>query len=60
MFGRPTKNSVPENGYHSYNVSNIALELEGSMALDGKFLTSKSFQKPVLLQYGGMASFLRW
>ena len=60
MLGQPTRNSVPENGYHSHNVSNIVLELEGSMALDGEFFTSKPFQKPVLLQYGGTASFLRW
>lgn len=36
--GKPSRNAVPGEGYHSYNSNRIALQLQGKLNLDGEIL----------------------
>jgi hypothetical protein len=59
MRGRQNPQIKPANGYISHNVDEIQLTLNGGFSLDGQLYQADSRQRPVVVAYGGHASFLQ-
>jgi hypothetical protein len=59
MRGRQNPQMKPANGYISHNVDEIQLTLNGGFSLDGQLYHADSQQGPVVVAYGGHASFLQ-
>jgi diacylglycerol kinase (ATP) len=57
--GRTNRYGTSENGYISRNVQRVQLTLNGGFTLDGELFEAKAHLGPVVVQYGGKASFLR-
>ena len=57
--GRTNRYGTAENGYISRNVQRVRLTLNGGFTLDGELFEAKAHLGPVVVQYGGKASFLR-
>jgi hypothetical protein len=56
LRGRPNRNAVPRQGYHSHNAGHLALELTGALNLDGEVFTPTG---PLLLEASRELAFLR-
>lgn len=56
LRGRPNRNAVPGQGYHSYNAGRLALELDGALNLDGEVFTPAG---PLRLEASRELAFLR-
>lgn len=59
LRGRPHPYGLPEHGYHSSNVHEVRLFLDGGYTLDGELFAAKSESGPLVLQAAGPVSFLR-
>ena len=59
MRGRQNPQIKPANGYISHNVDEIQLTLNSGFSLDGQLYHADSQQGPVVVAYGGHASFLQ-
>jgi hypothetical protein len=59
MRGRQNPQMKPANGYISHNVDEIQLTLNSGFSLDGQLYHADSQQGPVVVAYGGHASFLQ-
>ncbi len=59
MRGQKSPVVRPDNGYISRNVEAVRLTLEGGFNLDGELYTPDSQMGPVVVKYGGQASFLQ-
>ncbi len=59
MRGQKSVYVTPDNGYISRNVEAVQLTLEGGFNLDGELYTPDSRSGPVIVEYGGQASFLQ-
>lgn len=57
--GRKRGKATEENGYYSNNVDQVELYTEESIALDGEIYTPNSSDEPILLQCGGLVTFIR-
>jgi hypothetical protein len=60
LRGRRGRHSTPQNGYFSHNASQISLNLDSGFTLDGQLYTPENQQEPTIVQFGAMASFLRF
>lgn len=59
LRGHQGRHGIPENGYFSHNVHEIRLNFDSGFTLDGQLYTPETRREPVLVQYGGTASFLQ-
>ncbi|MFV0437931.1 MAG: diacylglycerol/lipid kinase family protein [Desulfopila sp.] len=58
-WGRLTRHGIRTNGYLSCNTDEVQLHLADSVVLDGEMYAPSSAVQPVVLQYGGEATFLQ-
>ena len=59
MRGRKNRYGTPENGYFSHNVQQVQLTFTSGFTLDGELYKAEAHLGPVVVQNGGMVSFLR-
>lgn len=59
MRGRQSRLVKPENGYISHNIDEARLMLDSGFNLDGELYKPDSKLGPVVVGYGGQASFLQ-
>jgi diacylglycerol kinase (ATP) len=57
--GRTNRYGTAKNGYISHNVERVRLSLNSGFTLDGELLEAKAHRGPIVVQNGGVASFLR-
>jgi diacylglycerol kinase (ATP) len=57
--GRKSRHATAENGYFSHNVHVVRLSLNSGFTLDGQLYQPDPGSPPLIVQYGGHASFLR-
>ena len=58
MRGHQSRHITPTNGYVSYNIDEARLSLDSGFNLDGELYKPDSKLGPVVVGYGGQASFL--
>ncbi len=58
LRGRSGAHGTPENGFYSHNADKIELKNAGGFTLDGQLYTPDHQQKPTVVSYGGIATFL--
>jgi diacylglycerol kinase family enzyme len=59
MRGHQSRRVTPTNGYVSHNIDEAQLALDSGFNLDGELYNPDSKLGPVVVGYGGQASFLR-
>ena len=59
MRGHKSRHLTPENGYASHNIDEAQLTLDCGFNLDGELYKPDSKLGPVVVGYGGQASFLQ-
>lgn len=59
VWGRRCRAGVPENGYFSSDVSQVALAMDADFVLDGEVYRADRRQGPLMVRDGGEARFLR-
>ena len=59
MRGRKSRQLTPANGYVSHNIDEAQLTLDSGFNLDGELYKPDSKLGPVVVSYGGQASFLQ-
>ena len=59
LGGRQGRHGTPNNGYFSHNAHEVRLNLDGGFTLDGQMYEPETRQEPVVVRYGGQATFLR-
>ena len=59
MRGRKSRQLTPANGYVSHNIDEARLTLDSGFNLDGELYKPDSKLGPVVVSYGGQASFLQ-
>ena len=59
LWGRRTRYTRPQNGYFSFNGDQIRLALDGGFALDGERFRADPRRGELILDVGGLATFLR-
>jgi len=59
MRGRQSRHVKPANGYISHNIHEARLSLDSGFNLDGELYNPDSKLGPVIVGYGGQASFLQ-
>ena len=57
--GRQSHLATPEDGFFSHNAHEVRLKLDCGFTLDGQMYPPETRAEPVVVQYGGQASFLR-
>jgi diacylglycerol kinase (ATP) len=57
--GRSNRYGTAKNGYVSHNVERVRLSLNGGFTLDGELFEAEARRGPIVVQNGGVASFLR-
>jgi hypothetical protein len=57
--GKASRYQIPENGYFSYNASEVRLQVSGGFTLDGELHLPASSTENIIITDGGQASFLR-
>ena len=57
--GQASSYRTPENGYFSYNASEVRLQVAGGFTLDGELHLPASSNENIIITDGGQASFLR-
>lgn len=57
--GKASRYRIPENGYLSYNASEVRLQVTGGFTLDGELHLPASSNENIIITHGGQASFLR-
>jgi len=57
--GKASRYRIPENGYFSYNASEVRLRVTGGFTLDGELHLPASSNEDIIITDGGQASFLR-
>ena len=58
--GREGRHVAEQNGYFSYNVEQIRLNLDSGYTLDGQLYRTASAQETIEIRSGGTATFLRF
>jgi len=59
FWGRANRLATPANGYFSHNINELRLTLDGGFTLDGEIYQADSRTGPVVVDSGGIVSFLR-
>ena len=59
LRGRKSRYVKPDNGYTSHNIDQVQLTLNSGFNLDGELYTPDCTTGPVVVSYGGQASFLQ-
>jgi hypothetical protein len=59
LWGRRCREARPENGYHSADVSQVALATDAGFMLDGEIYRADPRRGPLVVRDGGNARFLR-
>jgi hypothetical protein len=59
MRGRKNRYGTPENGYFSHNAQQVQLTFTSGFTLDGELYKAEAHLGPVVVQDGGMVSFVR-
>jgi hypothetical protein len=57
--GRKGRHGTPNKGYFSHNAHEVRLNLDSGFTLDGQMYLPETRLKPVVVRYGGQATFLR-
>ena len=57
--GRQGRHGTPNKGYFSHNTHEVRLNFDSGFTLDGQMYAPETRLEPVIVQYGGQATFLR-
>ncbi len=57
--GRKSRHGTPNKGYFSHNAHEVRLNLDSGFTLDGQLYLPENRLEPVVVRYGGQATFLR-
>jgi hypothetical protein len=59
LRGRKGCHGTPNKGYFSHNVHDVRLNLDSGFTLDGQLYLPETRMEPVVVRYGGRATFMR-